>query len=125
MAVIQKLNEGTRAWIEIDLNALAHNAREIRSVLPPECDIMAVVKADAYGHGVVKCAQRLRSAGVAVFAVATVTEGIELRERMEDCEILILVIRILKRQFFCIHTNSPSLWWTVFMRSLLMKQDIN
>lgn len=40
-----------RAWVEIDLKALAHNVRQIKQILAPATELMAVVKADAYGHG--------------------------------------------------------------------------
>ena len=72
--------EKGRAWVEIDLNALAHNAQLLRSMLPQGCELMAVVKADAYGHGAVHIAKHLESRGVNTFAVATVGEGVSLRE---------------------------------------------
>ena len=79
-----------RAWVEVDLDALAHNAAELRSRLPRGCELMAVVKADAYGHGAEMCAKRLRSEGVDSFAVATVSEGVFLRNTGLDGEILVL-----------------------------------
>ena len=45
-----------RAWIEIDLDALTLNLTDIRSKIPENCEVMAVVKANAYGHGVEKIA---------------------------------------------------------------------
>ena len=60
----------SRAWREIDLEALTHNARVLQASLAPGCRLMAVVKADAYGHGAVPVAMQLRRAGVASFAVA-------------------------------------------------------
>jgi len=79
-----------RAWVEIDLTALAQNAVEIRSHLPAGCNIMAVVKSDAYGHGMEQCALRLRREGIKTFAVATVGEGVRLRESGIDADILVL-----------------------------------
>lgn len=70
---------GSRAWREVDLEALAHNARILRRALPPEGTLMAVVKADAYGHGAVPAARCLQKTGVRAFAVACLTEGIALR----------------------------------------------
>lgn len=64
---------------EIDLSALRHNYRIIRSLLPSSCEIFAVVKADAYGHGSVPAAGALAREGVRTFGVATVEEGLELR----------------------------------------------
>lgn len=66
-------------WTEINLNAIIHNIREFRRVLPRKVQIMAVVKADAYGHGAVEVAQAMVRGGVDWFAVAFLEEGVELR----------------------------------------------
>lgn len=79
-----------RAWIEIDLNSLAHNVKEIKALLAPQTSLMAVVKADAYGHGAEIVAKTVLKHGADWLAVATITEGIELRQANIDCEILIL-----------------------------------
>lgn len=78
-----------RAWIEIDLDNLEHNARVLQAAMPPRCRLMAVVKANAYGHGAVPVSARLNKIGVEVFAVATIDEGIELRRHGIRGEILI------------------------------------
>lgn len=67
-------------WAEIDLEALAANFHLIKRHVGPGINIMAVVKANAYGHGAVICAQRLAAAGADWFGVALPEEGIELRE---------------------------------------------
>ncbi len=82
--------EQQRAWVEIDLSALAHNVRQIRGLLAPSTKIMAVVKADAYGHGAIDIAHTLTDLGVEWLAVATVTEGIELRQAGIFTPILVL-----------------------------------
>ena len=64
---------------EIDLDNLAYNYHSVRNFVGDEIEFMAVVKADAYGHGAVECARRLQAEGVDWFAVATVEEGSELR----------------------------------------------
>lgn len=79
-----------RAWREIDLDALAHNARVLQGRLAPGCRLMAVVKADAYGHGAVPVARRLEREGVTAFAVACLAEGISLRRAGIQGVILIL-----------------------------------
>src|SRR2546423_2809315 len=66
-------------WVEIDLAALAANLRTVRRVVGPEIKVMAVVKADAYGHGAVECARRLAAEGTDWFGVALPEEGVELR----------------------------------------------
>lgn len=79
-----------RAWVEIDLNALSHNVREIKRLISSETDFMAVVKADAYGHGAVHVAQTVLKAGANWLGVATIPEGMELREAGITAPILLL-----------------------------------
>ena len=88
-SAMQPLETG-RAWAEVDLGAVSYNASALRSVLPDGCELMAVVKADAYGHGAVKTASLLQREGVSSFAVATVGEGLALRESGVNGEILVL-----------------------------------
>lgn len=80
----------SRAWIEINEEHLIHNVRELKKIMPEECELMAVVKADAYGHGAFRTAVCLEQNGVGAFAVATIEEGIALRTFGIRSEILIL-----------------------------------
>ena len=64
-----------RCWAEIDLAALERNLRLIRASLPQHIRYVAVVKADAYGHGIQQVAGRLMHAGADLFAVANITEA--------------------------------------------------
>ncbi len=66
-------------WVEISLDALAANFRLIKERVGPEVKVMAVVKANAYGHGALECAQRLEKENADWFGVALPEEGIELR----------------------------------------------
>lgn len=84
------LMQRERAWVEIDLTALTHNIQQIRTLLSPKTDLMAVVKADAYGHGSVTVAQTVLQAGATWLGVATIPEGIELREAGVEAPILIM-----------------------------------
>ena len=59
-----------RTWFEIDLDALKHNYEEIRNKLSPDCDMIAVVKADAYGHGFEISVQEFAACGCKIFAVS-------------------------------------------------------
>ena len=68
-----------RAYLEINLNNLKHNVMVLKNAMPPQCELMAVVKADAYGHGAFEIATYMNRIGVKAFAVATIDEGIELR----------------------------------------------
>lgn len=79
-----------RSWAEIDIEQLKRNYYVYRAHLPSDAEIMAVVKADAYGHGGVRCALALQDIGVAFFAVATIKEAIALRENGVRGEILVL-----------------------------------
>lgn len=79
-----------RAWVEIDLGALSFNVHQLRSLLSPRTELMAVVKADAYGHGAVTVAQTVLQSGASWLGVATVPEGIQLREAGIKAPILIL-----------------------------------
>lgn len=79
-----------RAWVEIDLAALGHNVRQLKSILSPQTALMAVVKADAYGHGAVTVARTALQNGASWLGVATIPEGIELREAGIEAPILIL-----------------------------------
>ena len=79
-----------RAWVEVDLEALAHNVRQIRGLLAAQTDLLAVVKADAYGHGSIGVAQTALQAGATWLGVATVMEGIELRRAGINAPILLL-----------------------------------
>jgi alanine racemase len=66
-------------WAEVDLDALAGNFQIVRTHVGPTVKVMAVLKANAYGHGAVECAHRLAQEGADWFGVATPEEGIELR----------------------------------------------
>jgi alanine racemase len=77
-------------WVEIDLDALAHNVSEVRSRIGAEQRMLLVVKADAYGHGAVEVAREAEAAGVDMLGVATLQEGIELRQAGIEAQVLIL-----------------------------------
>ncbi len=79
-----------RCWAEIDLAALERNLRLIRASLPAHIRYVAVVKADAYGHGLHHAAARLMHSGADLFAVANVTEAATLRELGPGWPILLL-----------------------------------
>lgn len=79
-----------RSYIEISLENLEHNARVLQKAMPSGCRLMAVVKAEAYGHGSFEIATHLDKIGVRAFAVATIEEGIRLRKYGIRGEILIL-----------------------------------
>ncbi|HOZ48323.1 MAG TPA: alanine racemase [Candidatus Hydrogenedentes bacterium] len=75
----------------IDLNAYGHNLDVVRNHIPRECGIMAVVKTNAYGLGGIPLARHAVDCGVDMLAVATVSEGIALREAGIHIPVLVLV----------------------------------
>jgi alanine racemase len=75
----------------IDLQALRHNFRQLRGICGPGVKIMAVIKADAYGHGLLPSAQALQAEGADYFGVAYLTEGLDLRRAGIDKPILLLM----------------------------------
>ncbi|WP_321401796.1 alanine racemase [Maridesulfovibrio sp.] len=77
-------------WAEIDLSAIKQNFKEVQRLVNRQSKIMAVVKADAYGHGLTKVARCLDKAGVDYFAVARLDEAICLRDQGIEKPILIL-----------------------------------
>lgn len=79
-----------RAWLELDLNHLNHNVAQFQAILPPGCELMPAVKADAYGHGAGPVCRALQKTGVHNFCVASVEEGIKLRKEGIRGQILIL-----------------------------------
>lgn len=78
------------AWAEINLGAIAHNFRVIKSCIKNGAKLCAVVKANAYGHGAVPVARKALEAGAEYLAVATVPEALELREAGFVAPILLL-----------------------------------
>ncbi len=86
----QKTYPRGRAWCELDLAALRHNIEIFRSRLPATCRLMPAVKANGYGHGMIPLSKALSSMGVDAFCVASISEGVELRQNGIKGEILIL-----------------------------------
>lgn len=84
------MNDHPSAWAEIDLSAIAHNVQLLKNALAPSAQLMAVVKANAYGHGAVRVAQTALQNGAAWLGVARVSEGGELRAAGIDAPILLL-----------------------------------
>jgi alanine racemase len=77
------------AWAEIDLDAIEHNVRTLRRIAAPSA-LLAVVKADGYGHGAVPVARAALAAGATALGVALTEEGAQLRAAGIDAEILLL-----------------------------------
>ncbi len=89
-SALTKPSEKARAYIELNLRNLSHNVQAVRSILPVRTKIMAVLKANACGHGDVLLADALSREGIEAFAVATLEEAIKLRKAGIRGQILIL-----------------------------------
>ncbi|MBP3925500.1 alanine racemase [bacterium] len=78
------------SWVEINVESVAHNMREIRKNTPQDVKLLAVVKADAYGHGSVMLAPTLLASGADMLGVASIDEGVDLRNAKITSDILVL-----------------------------------
>ena len=83
-------NSKERSWIEINTKNLEYNINQIKQIIPKTTQIMAVVKANAYGHDSIIISKKLQEIGINDFAVATLPEAIKLRENNITGNILIL-----------------------------------
>jgi alanine racemase len=81
--------DASLVWAEIDLKAIAHNVAELRRITQPEARLMAVVKANGYGHGAIEVAQCALQNGATTLGVARIEEGIQIREAGIQAPILI------------------------------------
>ncbi len=79
-----------QAWIHVDLGAIRSNVSCVSEFVGPGVEVMAVIKADAYGHGIIKTAQAAIEGGASCLGVATVYEGLSLREAGIEDPIVIL-----------------------------------
>ncbi|RME75336.1 MAG: alanine racemase [Planctomycetota bacterium] len=79
-----------RVWAEVDHRAIAANVRTLQSVVGPGCDLLGVVKADAYGHGLCEVASTLVHSGIRRLGVAQLAEALALREAGITASIVLL-----------------------------------
>jgi alanine racemase len=84
------LKQNHRAWVEVDLSAIKHNIYQLKSLLTSPTELMAIVKADAYGHGAIDVSQIAIASGAAWLGVATIPEGIQLRRAGITAPIVVL-----------------------------------
>ena len=87
---LSNINTKRDAWVEINLDAIEKNILALKSLVNEKTKVLAVVKADAYGHGSSMIAPTLLASGVDYLGVASIDEGIELRNNKFKCPILVL-----------------------------------
>lgn len=85
-----ELNVKRPVWVEVNLDNLGHNMREIKKHIKPGTEVMAVIKADAYGHGALGVIDTLKAENINKFAVAVLSEAIEVRNKDKDIQIILL-----------------------------------
>lgn len=84
------INVHRDSWVEINLEYLAQNVKEIKKLVKKGVKLLAVVKADAYGHGAVMVAPTMLASGVDMLGVASIDEGLSLRDAKINCDIIVL-----------------------------------
>jgi len=87
---LMKPDPRSRAWVEVDSKVIEKNVRVLKNFIGEDCSLMAVVKADGYGHGAETVAKAALIGGADSLGVATLEEGIQLRNSGLKCQILIL-----------------------------------
>ncbi len=78
------------AWVEINISNLENNIKEVKKNCPPDTKLLGVVKADAYGHGAIMLAPVILNCGIDMLGVASIDEGVDLRQANINCDILVL-----------------------------------
>jgi alanine racemase len=81
---------GRPTWLEVDLEAIAHNVRRVGEIVGPAVKVLAVLKADGYGHGAVRIARTALNNGAYCLGVASINEGLALRQAGISAPILVL-----------------------------------
>ncbi len=84
------INVHRDAWVEVNLEYIAQNVQILKKLVNKDVKMLAVVKADAYGHGATMLAQTMLAYGVDMLGVASIDEGLDLRNAKVNCDILVL-----------------------------------
>ena len=87
---LTQLNTHRDAWVEINLDSIAHNVSEFRKNIPSDKKILGIVKADAYGHGASMVVPIMLASGIDMLGVASIDEGLDLRREKIKCDILVV-----------------------------------
>lgn len=84
------VNAHRDSWVEVNIDNVSNNIKELKKCIPQDKKFLAVVKADSYGHGAAMLAPTMLASGVDMFGVASIDEALNLRENGVTAEILIL-----------------------------------
>ena len=84
------VNAHRDSWVEVNIDNVSNNIKELKKCVPQDKKFLAVVKADSYGHGAAMLAPIMLASGVDMFGVASIDEALNLRENGVTAEILIL-----------------------------------
>ncbi|MDA3896300.1 MAG: alanine racemase [Desulfobacteraceae bacterium] len=106
-------------WAEVDLKSISHNIKQLKSLLSSSTRMMAVVKANAYGHGLLEVAGQAISAGADVLGVARIDEAIRIREAGLEEPILIFGYTPPEQAAQLIDYNLTQAFWSYQTASLL------
>ena len=87
---LTQLNTHRDAWVEVNLDSIAHNVQESRKNIPSDKKILGILKADAYGHGAAMVAPIMLASGIDMLGVASIDEGLDLRREKIKCDILVV-----------------------------------
>ncbi len=87
---VRLVRPGRPTWIDVDLDAIAHNVRRVVEIVGPSVAVLAVLKADGYGHGITRVARSALNNGARYLGVASINEGVLLRQSGVGAPILVL-----------------------------------
>jgi alanine racemase len=88
--IVRMARPARPTWVEVDLEAVAYNVRQVKEIIGPEVQVLAVLKADAYGHGAITVARTALNNGASFCGVASVNEAVRMRNGGVDAPILVL-----------------------------------
>jgi alanine racemase len=88
--VVRAARPARPTWVEVDLEAVAYNVRQVKEIVGPDVQVQAVLKADAYGHGAITVARTALNNGASSCGVASVNEAVRMRQSGVDAPILVL-----------------------------------
>ena len=100
---------GSRCWVEVNRSQIAANYRSVRMAAGPGVETAGVVKADAYGHGMIEVARILAGEGAKWLAVSSVEEGVSLRSAGIDLGVLVMAgVLPVEREAVVEHGLTPA-----------------